>query len=85
MQRWGKHDNLTGELFHKGNFDKFGNNVDAKLKYIYGLVNNTGQIRFNIEYFTATSDIYMRMGPNNYQVEEILILAQYIQDELSHL
>ena len=62
-----------------------GNSVDSKLKYIEGLLEQTGQIQFDLEFFTTTSQIYVRTSPNNFQVEEISILARYIQDELAVL
>ena len=72
-------------MFHKGNFDKLGANVDDKLNYIELLFHRTGQIWFDIEYLNATGAIYVRTGPNSNQVEEILTLARYLQDELAHL
>ena len=85
MSRRGKCENLSGDLFHKGNFEKIGDDVDSKMKYIERLLEQTGQVRFDLEFFSTTSKIYIRTGPNNFQVEELSGLTRFIQDELAVL
>ena len=84
MQRR-KRDNIIGDQFNKSLYEKMRNDTDAKLNYIKCLFKETGQLRFDLKFFTQTTDIYIRTGPNSSQVEEVSVLSKYIQDELTNL
>ena len=84
MQRC-KKDNVVGDQFNKSIYEKMKTDTDAKLNYIKCLFEGTSQFRFDLDFFTRTTDIYIRTIPSSSQVEEVSVLSKYIHDELANL
>ena len=84
MQRR-KRDNIIGDQFNKSLYEKMRNDTDAKLNYIKCLFERISQFRFDLDFFTRTTDIFVRTGPSSSQVEEVSVLSKYIHDELTNL
>ena len=76
---------MNGDQFNRLIYEEMKNDTDAKLIYIKSLFEETGQLRFDLKFFTQTTDIYIRTGPSSSQVEEVSVLSKYIQDELANL
>ena len=59
----GKREGVTGVLFNRGTFDKCGNNVDDKIKYMEMILYDAGQIRHDLDYLDVVGLIFIKGGP----------------------
>ena len=84
MQRQ-KRENDNGDEFNKTVYGKLKNDPDGKLGYVKGLYEETGQLRFDLEFFNEMVEMYTTAGLNRFELEDMNTLAKYIQDGLASL
>ena len=80
-----KHENVNGDIFNNAVYGKLKGDPDRKLKYIKSLYEETGQVKFDLEYFEKMTNMYIRSGLDKAELEEITSVIRYTTDELGNL
>ena len=80
-----KCENVNSDSFNNAVYGKLKGDPDGKLKYIKSLYKETGEVKFDLEYFEKMTNMDIRSGLDKAKLEEISLVARYITDELGNL